>query len=92
MERRPGPVDRVADQGVLDGVEVDVVDMSGEFRVVAEPVFPKAALPHALLAVSPPAARSRLPGRQASAERGLDLPPTQEKPASPGGSVQMQWR
>jgi hypothetical protein len=45
MEARPRPIARPRDMAVLDGVEMDVVEVRFEIGFIANRMFPKAALP-----------------------------------------------
>ena len=45
MKRRMRPVAHTRDQAVLDGIEMDVVDVVLEIPVVADRVLPESSLP-----------------------------------------------
>ena len=53
LERGIRPVGDVGDIAVLDGIEVHVIYMRGEVRVVADAVFPESPLPDPALPVPP---------------------------------------
>ena len=45
MNGRIRPIDRTPDMPMLDGVEMDVIEMPFEIDVIPDEVFPKAPLP-----------------------------------------------
>ena len=52
MERRKRPILHALDVAVLDGIEVNVIDVSSKIGIVAASVLPEAALPDAALALA----------------------------------------
>jgi hypothetical protein len=64
---------------VLDRVDVDVIDVTGEVALVTNRMFPVTALPYPALAFGRAAAGDALACGQTSRERRLDQPPAHGK-------------
>lgn len=52
METGKRPIRDAIDQPMLDGIEVDVIDVSGKIILITYLMFPETPLPYPLLALS----------------------------------------
>ena len=75
MERGPGPVAHPRDQPMLDGIDVDVIDMPNEVAFIPNGVLPIAALPDAALAPRGAARGYPFAAGDAARECRFDQPP-----------------
>lgn len=64
---------------VLDRVVVNIVDVAGEVRFIADGVLPIAALPDSALALAQAAVRNPFTARQSARERRLEQTPSRRK-------------
>src|SRR5262249_31715728 len=76
VEATVRPIADPSDIAVLHRIEVDVIDMTLEVRIVADCVLPKPSLPDARFAPPYLASRPQLRRRQHAGESALDLTPT----------------
>jgi len=91
VKRRIWPVAHPTNQLVLDRIEVDVVDVPLEIKLVPYRVLPKAPLPKCVSAIA--MALDRRAGAASRCVRCAFIRfQRPEKSASPDGSVQMTWR
>ena len=85
------PVADAADEAVLDRIDIAILDVAAKILIVADQMFPEAALPDG---ASPRATRTALRCSvlgTAWAKAILISRQRNEKSVSPGGSVQTAW-
>ena len=95
-ETGPGPIAWVLDVSVLDRIQMDVVPVSQEILLIANPVLPIAWLPDAAASLLPvlighlPVAGTR--SQVVMCESPFDLSPPFGKSSLSAGRVQMQCK
>ncbi len=86
MKRRMWPIAHTFDEPMLDWIEMDVVDVSGEVCLIPHRVLPESPLPQRKLAAVITRRYSAV-SRDPVGEERLDTRHLPEKSVSPGGSV-----
>ena len=75
MKTAERPIDDMLDQTVLDRIDMDVIDMTAQIRLITNPVLPKAPLPDAGLSMPDLARAARRRLGQAVRKVVLDKAP-----------------
>ena len=75
MEAAMRPIHDARHMAVLDRIEVNIVDVTFEIRIVSDRVLPKAALPDSLFSFDDLARRTRLIGKT-TREAAFDQAPS----------------
>ncbi len=78
-KRRKSPILGVADQPMLDRVEVDITNMTHEISLTPYRAFPKPALPRTAFTLGHPRGGSALTFRSSSRDTALDQSPPRRK-------------
>lgn len=82
------PISDLRHIAMLDRIDVDVVDVTGEIIFITNGVLPIAPLPYAAFALGGPALGNSFAGWNTTRESRFDQPPTRGKSASPSGIAQ----
>jgi len=85
VKSRIRPVTHPFDQAVFQRIDVDIIHMRPEIRLVAYQVFPITALPNAAFATPKAYRGSMFAVRQGFGKAGLDQAPS-------GGKIRVAWR
>ena len=90
------PIFNPRHEAVLHGIEVDVIDVTFEVRVIADCVLPKPSLPDSRFAPSYLAPRSQLSWSQSAGKSALDLAPARREIGIAGrqgpNGMEMVWQ